>query len=147
MPEDQNTDQSVPFCVLCFGSADNSSWGEQVTDQHCMNCGAGGSAISIPRWAIDSIRKNASWVGKRYYPNEEDIEDRLEAKRLRKLVTNFPGRTAQAPDDQYTGWVVRQKMPNGRTLSMGFPSASSEEEALDMARTKLPYYDEESLGQ
>ncbi len=56
------------FCPLCFASEESSSWGADVMDGHCFNCGASGGTVHLPAWAISEIRKNASWVGKRYYP-------------------------------------------------------------------------------
>lgn len=68
--KDEN--EIILFCPRCFASSDNASWGEPIMEGHCFNCGAGGCTVKLPRWAIEMIRKSASWVGKRYYPHEED---------------------------------------------------------------------------
>lgn len=59
------------FCPCCFASSTEGSWNHAVVAGYCTNCG-NGSTVELPEWAIAEIRRNASWVGKRYYPNEED---------------------------------------------------------------------------
>lgn len=57
------------FCTRCFADY-NKEW---MQSNHCINCGSGGSLILLHIWAVESIRKNASWVGKRFYPDKEDF--------------------------------------------------------------------------
>jgi len=50
------------FCAQCFATDESGSWcgGVEVAsdgkDTLCSNCGAGGSAVRIPRWAVDGRR-------------------------------------------------------------------------------------------
>jgi hypothetical protein len=126
------------FCTRCFASEDNSSWGGEVIPSRCFNCGAGGFVIEIPKWAIDSIRKNASWVGKRYYPSQEDFETAQELKKLRASVSSFNGRSAKQTSYDPSQWIVSQIL-SGDTSTSIVVSASSEKEALEKAKTLLPY--------
>jgi len=126
------------FCTLCFASDSNSSWGSEVIPGRCFNCGAGGFVIEIPEWAVDSIRKNASWVGKRYYPSQEDFENAQELKKLRSTITSFNGRTAKQTEDDPSRWIVSQQL-SGDTTTFIVVSAASETEALEKSKTLLPY--------
>lgn len=135
----------VCFCERCFGSSDNSSWGEPVDEGYCYNCG-GGPSIMIPRYSVDMIRSSAFFVGSRYYPSEEATELFEERKRLRGLVKEFPGRTAEPPFEEGAHWSVRQRKPGkGLWVSVMAMTANTAEEALHETRLSLPYYDEESL--
>jgi len=146
--------ESVLFCCLYFASGDSSSWGEPVMEGHCFNCGAGGTTFSIPRYAVQSIREQASWVGKRYYPSEEDLENREERKRLLASIENFPGRTVEPAMEldrdgnevrEEGRWNVKQATP-GNLWSSTSVTAETEEEAWEKAKLcGLTYYDEESL--
>ena len=82
------------FCPGCFATENDSSGGGALVPEYCMNCG--GSPITVPRWAALSIRQQASWVGKRYYPNEEDEVRSAELKILRPLL----------PDHETDEWKV-----------------------------------------
>lgn len=128
--------EQINFCPCCFASSDGGSGGCNVMDGHCLNCGAGSSeAIKLPRWAIEEIRKNASWVGKRYYPSEEDKTHDNELKQLRSLLPNkLPGRTATKSG---YGWHVVQLLHNGNVST--YVQADTEEEALEKAKTLLPF--------
>lgn len=125
------------FCPCCFASSENGSWNHTAYEGGCSNCGAGPS-IQLPPWAIDSIRQQASWVGKRYYPHAEDQEHSREVRALRSIVKEFPGRTA-CENVANPGWSVTQVMPDGSKCSMYFFNAKSEAEALALARLELPY--------
>jgi len=128
------------FCPRCFADEETGSWNHVVTGSHCTNCGSS-STIDIPGWAIDSIREQASWVGKRYYPNQEDYENRHELRLLRSKMTEFPGRTAR-PTHGGDGWVVEQRTgPN--TLTSTLVSAASADEALGRVKAELPYVDKD----
>jgi hypothetical protein len=95
------------FCPQCFATDNDGSWGHTVAGSVCTNCGSQ-SIIHIPAFAVESIRKQASWVGKRYYPHTEDVEATNERQALLKLVEFFPGRIALRLDKY---WQVKQKMP------------------------------------
>lgn len=107
----------IGFCALCFADENGGSWGETADPQtmFCSNCCANGSIIMIPEWAVKSIREQASWVGKRYYPNKEDIEHTEEREALLKLVETFPGREAYQLSDGR--WEVNQKLPEGSVMT------------------------------
>jgi hypothetical protein len=135
----------VSFCTRCFADDHGGSWGAGVMDGgHCLNCGAGG-AISLPRWAVEEIRRSASWVGRRYYPQSEDIEIHEERCALLALVPSFPGRTARpakrieqgerVPDEGR--WEVEQTFPKGCISST--VEASSAEEAIEKTRFGMRY--------
>ncbi len=132
----------VLFCVMCFADSVDGSWGHTVVEttsgSHCLNCGASGSGVAMPRWAVESVRKNASWVGCRYYPNQDDRERGAELVHLRALVPHFPGRTAAPIPDHPDRWAVTQRLADSKTVSVAV-TASSEDEALAAARTQLPY--------
>jgi len=135
----------VYFCERCFGSSDNSSWGEAVEKDYCYNCG-GGPSIQIPRYSVDLIRSSAFFVGSRYYPSKEATELFEERKRLRGLIKEFPGRKAEPPFEEGAHWSVRQKTPGG-WVSVMARTATTAEEAIRETRLSLPYYDEESLAE
>lgn len=77
------------FCPGCFASEENGSCNHTCDANYCYNCGYP-STIQIPRYAIESIRQQASWVGSRYYPNSEDKQIRLELKYLRGQIPDHP---------------------------------------------------------
>jgi hypothetical protein len=142
----------LAFCSRCFATSEGGSWGggpDVVGDRSlCSNCGANNSHVKIPRWAIDSIREQASWVGKRYYAHDEDKERYEEIKALRALVTEYPGRSAEKvrldrPDDEGM-WMVSQDLPDNRQTSVTV-KAKSAEGALAKARLLLPYIPRNAL--
>lgn len=131
------------FCVSCFASG-----GEVVN--YCLNCGAGGGIVELVQWQVDEIRRNASWVGKRYYPAEEDLEAVVERRALLANVTTWWGRTAKPidlecssnPEADRDRWWVTQLHHNGRTTATTV-SATSHDEAIEAARySGLPYIPE-----
>jgi len=139
------------FCARCFADDRGGSWGEGVANGHCFNCGAG-SAVSVPIWAVDSIREQASWVGRRYYPSAEDKALGAELRYLRMAMPTPDGRVVerpyrethmgeQAPADE---WSVKQ-MESGGWHSTTV-RASTAEEALRAAAAVLPYPVPESRG-
>jgi hypothetical protein len=143
----EDLSRPLTFCVLCFATDEGGSWGGSVessgTATHCFNCGAGGTGFSLPRQAVDEIRKNASWVGKRYYPSSEDFDNREEVQALRALPTKHWGRSAtrSAFADDKDKWTVTQLLkgnPLHRTVSV-FVAAETAEEALEKAKLLLPY--------
>lgn len=130
----------IQFCPACFATEDDGSWGCTVIGDYCTNCGAGGS-VSLPRWAVRSIRQQASWVGKRYYPCDEDFERYEELKALRALVKEFPGRTAERDREDPNRYWVKQKLAENKTISVSV-IASSIEAAIEGSRYSLPYVPE-----
>lgn len=93
MNENEITEEKPPspphldelqFCPSCFASNENGSWNHVVVDNLCSNCGSIGT-VKLPRWAVESIRRSASWVGKRYYPSEEDLLNSRELRYLRHI--------------------------------------------------------------
>lgn len=143
-------EELLNFCPRCFASDDGGSWGAGTVDlqgggSHCLNCGAGCSpSLQLPRWAIESIRSQASWVGRRYYPGEEDRDNHTELKALRALPKTFPGRTAEKIEKEpYTYWVKQQLGKNKSVMSTF--KASSPEDAIEASRFSLPYVPAEAL--
>jgi hypothetical protein len=122
----------LSFCPCCFASSETGSWAHNVVSGYCTNCG-NGSTITIPRWAVDEIRRNASWVGKRYYPDKEDEEHLAERKALLELVDVFPGRLAQ--QNEPGKWTVRQKTGPG-VCTITTVKASSAEEAMRLSNLR-----------
>lgn len=135
--------EPLDFCPVCFASSEGGSWGVGVIGDHCMNCGAGGT-VRIPRWAVDSIRAQASWVGRRYYPGPEDRERAAELKALRALPTSFPGRRAVKDKNEQYRWWVTQDLPGNKNVSSSF-KATSAEDAMEASRYSLPYVPAEDL--
>lgn len=134
------------FCVMCFADESDGSWGHVTIPEsnYCTNCSSGGTLIQIPRGAVESIRRNASWVGKRYYPADEDSISFREREELLKLVQSFPGRSAKALEDESGRWEVSQRSPDRRTTST-WVSAESGDDALRRAKS-LTYYSEDQLA-
>jgi hypothetical protein len=135
------SDEIRQFCVRCFADDKGGSWGDGVYGdaKHgtlCANCGAGNCAIEIPEWAVKSIREQASWVGKRYYPIDEDRERSVEIRYLRGIAPPQPGITATRSDDEkHPDWWHVQC---GR-VGVGPIVASTEAEAIEKGRLSLPY--------
>ena len=132
--------ENILFCPCCFASNDDSSWGGDLTEAYCMNC-CHGQGLSMPRWAVVSIREQASWVGKRYYPHEEDYQAQEELQDLRAIPKTYPGRTAKLWGAAPRFWSVEQKKPDGSIISiMVSPDkAKTKQAALKEAQTRLPY--------
>jgi len=136
LPARQKRVALISFCPSCFGSSDDSSWGESVTDRYCYNCG-NSTVITIPRWAVKSIRQQASWVGKRYYPNEEDIERHKELEVLRALAPDNPERTVSKT---YEPRSFKTQQPNDRGgTTSTWVKADSMDEARIKAKVVLPF--------
>ena len=129
--------QLIAFCPSCMASGDNSSWGGGIDLSHCDNCGHG-PPIQIPRWAVESIRQQASWVGKRYYPHQEDRDIHQELEDLRKLIKKFPGRTATRCAGEPGHWRVVQKIGLRATTGV-LVQAKTKAAAFLKAHTLLPY--------
>lgn len=110
------SDRIVAFCVQCFADEDSGSWSHAVIPEadFCANCCASGTLVRIPARAVGSIRQQASWVGKRYYPNDEDRQRYEERADLLETISVFPGRSARLEEDR---WVVTQLLPDGRHVS------------------------------
>jgi hypothetical protein len=127
------------FCPRCFATESDGSWGHTVMGGGCTNCGSS-STVSLPKWAVDSIREQASWVGKRYYPNKEDTEQAEELKLLRKSMTVFPGRTIEHTD--LNQFRVIQKTGKNSTIVTSV-TAKDIDEAWEKAKSLLPYVPKE----
>lgn len=137
----------IEFCPGCFSSSDGGSCGEGIVGGNCYNCGAG-SDVRIPRWAVESIRTQASWVGRRYYPGPEDKENAQELKYLRALPKAFPGRSAEPDKEEKYRWWVKQELPSttGSKSVSTMVKASSTEDAIEASRFVLPYVPAEALN-
>lgn len=139
------------FCCQCFASESDGSWNHAVVGEPgntlCTNCGGINTSVPLPRRHIESIRVQASWVGKRYYPQKEDHEIQQERAMLLATIKEFPGRTAirvpEGADSCADGdrWTVIQKMPDGEVRTSVI--ANSAEEA--MRKCGLRYVSAESL--
>lgn len=136
--EQAERDAIREFCPGCFADDLGGSWNHTTQGGYCNNCGAGGT-VQIPVWAVESIRKQASWVGKRYYPADEDLRIQRELKYHRSLAELPPDRTAKAvevgEEDGY--WSVVQPQPGG-TIQCSV-KADSAEEALQKTKDRLPW--------
>jgi len=131
----------IRFCPGCFADEHGGSWDHVVIGNHCTNCGATGT-ISIPKWAVESIRKQASWVGRRYYPCDEDHENYAERQALLSTIQTFPGRSAFENPNEPGNWSVTQKLPKNRSV-MTTVKADSLDKAL--RKCGLRYVSEEDL--
>lgn len=125
------------FCPMCFASNEGGSWGDGCDEGHCFNCGASNSTVKLPRWAIDSIRQQASWVGKRFYAHDEDKNLYEEIRHLRGTIKEFPGRSVERTEDG-TAWWVHQELPGGLRVSI-VVEGGTKERALEKGRLELPY--------
>lgn len=75
-------DERVTFCSACFATNENGSstpngWSVRDVEDfgvncYCMNCAGHGEIVIMSRRVTDAIRHNASWIGKRSYPCDED---------------------------------------------------------------------------
>lgn len=142
MTENQNNMKDpLWFCPFCFASEENGSWGHTVENQLCTNCGSN-ATVNLPRWAVASIRSSASWVGKRFYPNEEDYERQTERNALLSLVQTFPGRSVSKISDHSVDglhfYEVNQLHPAGGSTSV-MVTAKNEIEAFQKS-TSLLYF-------
>lgn len=92
----------------------------------------------IPRWAVKSIREQASWVGKRYYPHKEDWERAKEIEALRALAPDDPERTVEPVEDHPGRFETRQPTKGSGSIST-WVSAGSLDEAKIKAKLALPF--------
>jgi hypothetical protein len=106
-----------------------------------------GGIVQLPLPAVEEIRRNASWVGKRYYPCDEDVANREELAKLRGKMTEYPGRSVELREGAgyvETIYMVTQKLPKGRSVSV-FVNADTPEQAHEKTRTSLPYVEASEL--
>jgi hypothetical protein len=128
----------VPFCPGCFASSYDGSWGHICDESHCFNCGAG-PTVMLPRWAVESIRRQASWVGKRYYPHEEDIAAQKEVAALRAFAPPDPTDTVEeCGEGQFSVW---RRSADGTRIGL-VSVAGTKADALAAARLRLRYVPE-----
>lgn len=100
----------LDFCPGCFATNEDGSWGHTCDDHYCYNCGAQGT-VKLPRWAVRSIREQASWVGKRYYPHDEDREAAEEIAALREIA---PPAAPEAPQPvEPVAWKIESPPDEG----------------------------------
>lgn len=118
-------ERSRQFCPSCFADEQSGSWDHVVVAGYCTNCG-NASTVLLPEWAIKEIRRCASWVGKRYYPNDEDHERFIERDALLALVKEFPGRTAEREEKNPGYWRVTQRTEKG-SIQTSVPAESADE--------------------
>lgn len=124
----------MKFCTLCFASEADGSFHCIVVGDGCTNCSANGTVVELPEWAIANIRRNASWVGRRFYPCDEDREAQQERADLLSLVENFPGRTATLHTvDGRDAWEVKQQLSDRRVVSTYMPGYQSGAHAMRRA--------------
>ena len=131
------SEQQIQFCERCFATMD---WGVP----HCFNCGAGGAGVIMLQRQAESIRTSASWVGKRYYADKEDLDLNAELKALRRAIGTYPGRSAELRRDDERGkayWSISQSRPGGGTIctSIEADKAATAEEAIEKTRDWLPW--------
>lgn len=134
----------ISFCPQCFACERSGSCDHVVVGGHCTNCG-NTATVMLPAWAVDSVRKNASWVGKRFYPCQEDLDRAEELSDLYAIVEEFPGRTATRCVDSTNHYTVTQMLPggNGRRVINTSIGASPQEA---MRRSGLRYVPAHKLG-
>lgn len=116
------------FCPGCFASTEDGSWGHVVIGDHCTNCGANGT-VQLPRWAVDSIRRQASWVGSRFYPSQEDRDLHRELRYLRSVAPELHIEVSES--DTPGIWNARH---GDRTQTFG---AVSREHAVEQAQKSM----------
>lgn len=135
----EESERPVWFCPRCLASEEDGSWGGSVDENFCSNCSASGSGIRVPLWAVRSIREQASWVGKRFYPHTEDGDLARERAALRDAMQTFPGRAARPIEGSPGEWWVDQYTDTGSRHSV-MVTAPDEQAALAYARTRLPWF-------
>lgn len=117
----------VDFCPQCFASTVDGSCQHTVVGGHCTNCGSH-TTVKLPQWAIDSIRSQASWIGKRYYRIDEDDKITAERKVLMQHVQTFPLRTARVIEKGL--WMVEQRYTDSDIVSSQTVRAMNALEAM-----------------
>ncbi len=136
----QPGEREIYFCSMCFAESDLAF--------HCHNCGAGGTNVSIPIGHAELIRKSASWVGKRYYPSDDDKAERAEIERLRLAIGTWPGRTVKASslanEPEHARRVdVEQKTEKGWTqISTERADGETDEQIIRRTAAHLPWIPE-----
>jgi len=138
MSEPSGREDLIWFCVRCFASSESGSWGGACDGDFCSNC-CGSETFQLPKWAVESIRQQASWIGKRYYPHKEDVEQHEELRALRALVG--PNPHDEARRYVWSGeWSVTRKYKDGQERTVcGLGKAKTEQEARERANLLLPY--------
>ena len=94
------------FCCQCFASESSGSWDHVVVGSFCTNCCGNGTAFPLPKVAIESIRNQASWVGKRYYPHKEDTDLRAEVEALKRDAERYRWLSRKHANPVEKDWYV-----------------------------------------
>ncbi len=129
-------DELIPMCCMCFGG-DHL---DRMPTNHCLDCGAGGALVYIPKWAVKGIR--------------DHDKDRLDSLRFRTrelqflrallpVPPNFSVKAAEndEPEDP-PRWNVTVTRGN-RTITTGVRAATAEE-ALREGANRLPWIPKET---
>lgn len=124
--------QQTQFCVCCAADMEFCGW--------CPFCGAGGSTVTLPPWAVDSIGQYAPQWG-RSRPDEEGKALDEELKMLRRKAGPPPCRRAYRHPDQEGAWYVEQPLPSGNYRQI-VVEAASHDEALVKSADRLPWFQE-----
>lgn len=133
MAEEKPDDAIRLFCPRCFASDLDGSWGCLADEAFCANCGAVGCTVRLPAWAVREIRTQASWVGKRYYPHNEDRQHAAELAALRTRAGVPPDREAKRLEDGR--WCIRQPLASGWIEIWVAATGTSETERDVLVRT------------
>lgn len=138
----QPASESVWFCPMCFADSNGGSWNGGVDEHFCTNCSASGTGILVPAWAVKSIRAQASWVGKRYYPNDEDREAWAERRLLRASVAELSRLTVarcEYDNGDPKRWSAKVVTNAGSMTSTSFDAGLTIDEATAKAKVSLPF--------
>lgn len=135
--ETKPEEKQIQFCERCFATMD---W--QVP--HCFNCGAGGAGVIMLQRQADEIRKGASWVGKRFYTDNDDRELNAELRALRRAIGTYPGRSAMWRPANERGpgyWSLEQSRPGTGciTTTVDAPESMKAEEVIAKYADRLPW--------
>jgi len=119
------------FCTMCFATDEFS--------EHCFNCGSGGTNVSLPKSFIALIRKNASWVGRRFYASDEDKAEYAERKALRCAIGRWPGRSVEPIVDSDDVWVKQVTSSGTCTMITASRRGRTDEQIILDTADALPW--------
>ena len=149
-PAPEATDRPVAFCPSCFADEEGGSWNCAAQPSYCANCGSG-SVVSLPKWAVNEIRRSAAWVGARYYPDDETRARQRELAALRKAIGRWPGRSATVDEFNPGRWRLRQEGGDGSGFVWHETTAAREgdetpEAAIARTADCLPWVENPGTG-